>query len=372
MTTPTRYRLGRKPNEGRPRIRLTSHLMASYTPPAAVDRYSAVPALSWGMDGNDEWGCCTCADGDHEDKSALVAASNPEVGSTTAEVLAIYSAVTGFDPNAGPPGQNPTDNGAEMHAVRDFWQKAGFTLGGQVHKILMFAELDVHNVSLVQWALDQCGAVGVGVNLPNSAMQQFDIGQPWDVVANDGGIDGGHAVALVGYDAVGPVFVTWGAVQRATWAWWNAYVEEAWLSLTADFVNAHSGDDPLGVTLFQLGQAFAQITGKPNPVPAPGPPQPTPIPGPTPSPTPPPDHDPADIALVATLGPWSREHHIGGNERAARAFQTWAVAKGFMMADGVWVHGDGADCWCGPTVSEVGIGHNTQADGMHEITQDGT
>jgi hypothetical protein len=60
----------------------------------------------------------------------------------------------------------------------------------------------------------------------------------------------------------------------------------------------------------------------------------TPIPSlspePTPSPTPGPAPDAADIALVATLGPWSREHHIGRNEVAARAVKAWLVAKGFV------------------------------------------
>lgn len=373
MTTPTRYRLGRRPNEGRPRIRLSSHLMASYSPPAAVDRYSAVPATSWGMDGNDSVGDCTCADVDHELKSAQVAAGNTETVSTATEVLAAYSAITGYDP-ADP----NSDQGAEMQTVREFWQKTGFTLGGADHRVLLFAELDVHDITVSQWALDQFGAVGIGVNLPQSAMDQFDAGQKWDVVADDGGIIGGHAIAYVGYNLVGPVFVSWGKVVQATWAWWHAYVEEAWTVLTEDFVNVHTGEDPLAQTLYQMGVEFQALTGKPNPVPAPIP-SPTPPPGPAPAPVPPaptpqptPDHDPADIALVATLGPWSREHHIAGNERAARAFQVWCVDKGFLTADGVWVHGDGADCWCGPTVSEVGIGHNAHVGGTHELTTDGS
>jgi hypothetical protein len=322
MTNPTRMpgRLGRKPNSGRPRIRLTAdHVPVSYSPPVTLDRYSALPAASLGMDGNGDVGDCTCADVDHEVKSAQVAAGNPEVQSTAAEVLAAYSAITGYDP-ADP----STDQGAEMQQVRDFWQQTGFTLGGTVHKILLFAELDVHNDVLVRWALDQFGTVGIGVNLPNSAMDQFNASQPWDVVANDGGIDGGHAVAVVGYDASFWYVVTWGQIQRVTPAWWRTYVEEAWATLDRDFVNAHTGDDALGGTLYDLGSQFAAVTGKPNPVPTPVPPVPSPTPGPTPTP----DSDPRDIALVATLGPWSREHHLGDNERAAKAFITWRTSKG--------------------------------------------
>jgi hypothetical protein len=72
-----------------------------------------------------------------------------------------------------------------------------------------------------------------------------------------------------------------------------------------------------------LGVAFTALTSEP--VPWAVPPSPTPVPVP-PSPTP----DAADIALVATLGPWSREHHIGRNEVAAKAVHTWLVAKGLV------------------------------------------
>lgn len=39
--------------------------------------------------------------------------------------------------------------------------------------------------------------------------------------------------------------------------------------------------------------------------------------------------------------------------------------------NGVLVHG-GADCWCGPTVTEAGIGHRCNLGEVHELTQDGT
>jgi len=339
MTAPrTAGRLGRKPNEGKPRIRLTAdHVPAAYSPPPSLDRYSAIELALWGMDANADWGCCTIADGDHEDKAAEAAAGNAVVASTDAEILAIYSAVTGFDPNAGPPGNNPTDNGAVMQDVRSYWQKTGFTLGGQSHKILLFAELDVHNDTLVRWALDQFGAVGIGVNFPRSAMDQFNAGQPWNTLTNDGGIEGGHAVAVVGYDGTYWYVVTWGQIQKVTPAWWRAYVEEAWTALTADFVNAHSGDDPLGGTLYDLGAQFAAVTGKPNPVPAPAPPTPAPNPAPTPVPVPPspaptpspnPGPTPADEAFAAILHKWVTERHVGENHHVAVAAKVWMEAEG--------------------------------------------
>jgi len=278
VTQPSTYRLGRQPNQGRPRIKLTADLIpaTAYAPPASVDYYSRVPADTWGMDGNDTVGDCTCAEVDHTTKARQVAAGNTEVRSTDAEVLAAYSAITGYtpaDPN--------TDQGAEMQAVRNYWRTHGITLGGTVDKILLFAEIDHTDHNLIKWAVDRFGAVGLGINFPASAMDQFDAGKPWTVVRGSR-IDGGHAISLVGYDATYAYVVTWGAVQRMTWDFFTAYVEEAWTDLDESFVNATSGSDPLAETLYQLGQQFAAVTGNANPVPAPAP-APTPAPVPVPS-----------------------------------------------------------------------------------------
>lgn len=313
--------LGRRPNVGRPRARLTAvHRPPVYTPPATLDRWSAVPPETWGMDDNDRVGDCTVADVDHELKAVQVAAGNTEVQSTAAEVLAGYSAITGYDP-ADP----STDQGAEMQAVREYWQRHGIVLGGERHQVVMFAELDIHDVTVAQWALDEFGAVGIGVNLPASAMDQFDAGQPWDVVADDGGILGGHAVAYVGYNEQGPQFATWGQIQQATWAWWRRYVEEAWASFLREIVDT-KGQSPTHETLYQLGGEIATLTGRPNPISAPTPaPAPQPVPVPAPSPDAPTE---ADRRFAAYLLPWVSGHHVGQNRHVAEAGAEWLADKG--------------------------------------------
>lgn len=270
MTSPRLAgKLGRLPNAGRPRVSLRpGHVPPAYTPPATLDRYSAVPPESWGMDGNDRVGDCTCADIDHEIKAVEVAAGNSEVTSTADEVLAAYSAITGYDPD-----DPNSDQGAEMQSVREYWQHTGFTLAGKPHTILMFADLPVSSPDTVRWALDQLGAVGLGIQVPASAQQQFGAGQPWTVVEGSP-IEGGHAIALVGYDADYWYVLTWGGVQKMAPDFFARYVDEAWVALDAEFVNAHTGTDFLGGTLHDLGEQFAQITGKPNPVPAPAGPTP--------------------------------------------------------------------------------------------------
>jgi hypothetical protein len=318
------YRLGRLPNQGRPRVKLTAELIpaAVYNPPATVDYYSKVPASSWGMDGNDNYGDCTCAEVDHTTKARQVAAGNTEVKSTAAEVLALYSAVTGFNPN-----DPSTDQGAEMQAVRDYWRRNGVTLGGKPDKILLFADIEHQDHMLVKWCIDRFGAVALGINFPASAMDQFNAGKPWDVVKGSQ-IEGGHAITAIGYDDKYLYIVTWGQVQKMTWAFHDAYTEEAWTDLDESFVGSVSGSDPLGETLYALGQQFAAVTGKANPVPAPGPaPVPVPVP-PTPTPVPPvPTPTPVPV-IPANWVAWAK--HTLTLKDQSRA--TVAVAKEIVAA----------------------------------------
>jgi hypothetical protein len=270
--------------------------VSAWNPPDAVDWHSKVPAGSWGMDGNDRVGDCTCAEIDHCIKTLQVAAGNPEVQSTDAEVLALYSAITGYNP-ADP----NTDQGAVMQDVRNWWRKNGVVLGGSSHAILLFAQVDHTDHALVKWCISRFGEVGIGFSFPASAMQQFNAGQPWTVVQGSQ-IEGGHAVGAVGYDADYVYVTTWGTVQKMAWGFFDAYVEEAWTQLSSEFVNAVSGDDPLAETLYALGQQYASVTGQPNPVPAPAP-APTPAPSPAPQPTPDPTPTPVPVPTPTPVPP---------------------------------------------------------------------
>jgi len=70
------------------------------------------------------------------------------------------------------------------------------------------------------------GAVGIGLQLPSSALVQSEQGLPWDVVA-DASIDGGHYVPLVGRRADGLHVIGWGAIQLMTEDFLAQYCDEA-------------------------------------------------------------------------------------------------------------------------------------------------
>jgi hypothetical protein len=282
---------GRKPNNpNRPRLYLKSFLKAGATPPASVD-FTKLPNI--GMLGNDQYGDCVFAANGHIVEQQTYEGQGTEVTVSTAQALAEYSKVTGFNPN-----DPNTDQGAEVQQGLDDLRKSG--LNG--HKIAAFAQVDVTNMNEVKLAVAEFGAVDIGFNFPDSAMDQFNNGQPWDVVKGSP-LDGGHCVVVVGYDSNYLLVYTWGAVQKMTYAFWTKYVEEAWALVDQDAFNATSGKTFTGVDLATFGAQFAALTGQPNPFPdAPTPtpsPAPTPVPDPAPSPSPVVDDE--TLALAAAL-----------------------------------------------------------------------
>jgi hypothetical protein len=315
MSEPIRAagRLGRLPYDpSKPALLLTDRVAATVPPnPVVADWLSKVP--SWPMYGNDQWGDCVWAMTGHMIEAWTQYAGGAAVEVTTEQLLAAYSAVTGFDPNAGLPGENPTDQGTNIQDALGYWRKTG--VAG--HKILAFAKVDHTNPDEVEAAINLFGSLAVGVNLPSSAQDQFSAGQEWTVVAGSS-IEGGHAIHAGAYDTAtkDARIITWGAVQTLNDPWWDAYVEEAWVVVTPEWVEA-TGATPSGLDLQGLGDDFASITGEPNPFP----------PAPTPSPVPsPPVADPDQaLALVAT--PWVAEHHWGSTRHIAQALAAWLTAK---------------------------------------------
>lgn len=209
------------------------------------------------MLGNETYGCCVFAANGHLIELTTTYGDAPEHLVTETQVLAEYGRVTGFKP-ADP----STDQGAAVQdGLRDLHRHG---LAGI--KIAAFAEVNPNDMSEVMTAVLDLGGLSIGVNLPGVAQEQFADGQPWDLVPDDGGLDGGHCVILAGYDPDYLYFVTWGQVQKATYAWWEKYVEEAWAVVSDAWISPVTGADPEGVNLGTLGWEFAQITGEPDPL----------------------------------------------------------------------------------------------------------
>jgi hypothetical protein len=247
---------GRKPRDfTRPALTLEHYLTAGGLPPAPagdVDRCALVP--KWPMYGNDQWGDCVWAMIGHMIQS-WSAYAGTEVSVPKASLLKGYSDVTGFDPNAGPPGNNPTDQGTNIQDALAYWKFTGIKDStGTYHKIAGYAAFgDCHNIVLTKQVVSTFGSVALGVNFPVSGMDQFNAGEPWTYVPGSP-IDGGHAYPRVKVSGGGlDVYtdITWAKAQRESLRFNLNYTEEAWAVVSQDWIDAN-GVDITGLNLTQL------------------------------------------------------------------------------------------------------------------------
>ncbi|MGH3380131.1 MAG: hypothetical protein ACRDP6_35910 [Actinoallomurus sp.] len=230
----------------------------------------------WPMYGNDQYGCCVWSMIGHIIEAVTTYAGTPARPNDVA-LLEAYTAVTGFNPD-----DPSTDQGTVIQDALDYWRKTGVEMpDGSRHKILGFAEVNVRDDAEVKAGLWGFCHLGLGINFPDTAMQQFDAGRPWDVVRG-ARIEGGHAVDLGADGVASPPLevVTWAQTQGMTAAFWDAYVEEAWIVLLPELVDT---DFPEGVDTGKLNALFEALTGEPGPFR----PQPQPTPDPPGPPAPP-------------------------------------------------------------------------------------
>jgi hypothetical protein len=204
--------------------------------PAEFGHESLFPPKGWGMLGNDDWGDCAWAGPAHE--TMLLAKEDKKLVSfTTQGVLSDYAAGTGFDPNAGPPGENQTDKGSNVRDVLKYRRTTGVVdANGKRHKIGAFVKLHPGNIEHILQALYIFEVVGIGFLFPDFAMDQFHRGEPWDVKPGAPVPTEGHYVCAVGKRANIDV-VTWGSLQQMTVPFFEKYCDEAWAYISTETLN---------------------------------------------------------------------------------------------------------------------------------------
>jgi hypothetical protein len=253
-------------------IVMSRHLKSLGPAPAASPDYvSAVMnqagSAGWSMDGNDTLGDCTCASSAHQKMLRTANAGTIVIPSLT-DVLYLYAVMNGYtgsatDLDAIKAYCTANDNGADELTLEQYLENTGW-MG---NKLTGFANLDVTQLDELKWANIIFGATRLGVNLPTTAMDQFNAGQPWDYVPG-AQLDGGHDVPMVKYDANYVYVVTWGKLQPVTYAFMAAqyddgtpYVEEAHAELDAEWLE-QSGTAPSGLDLAQLTADLSAIVDK--------------------------------------------------------------------------------------------------------------
>jgi hypothetical protein len=217
-----KVKLGKRAAKKDARTFRLSEIVSAVTPPSSCDNSKGITA--WGMMLNDTEGDCTCAAVGHGVQVA--SANSPEglYGIPDSLVQNLYEKSCGYVP-----GDPSTDNGGVIIDVLNYVRKNG--LGP--HVLFGYADPSPGDQNHIKLGIAEFGVVDIGLELPITAQAQIASGQPWDVVGNHlsgnsaPGSWGGHSVVVIGYDANYVTCITWGQLQRMTWAFWKAYCDEA-------------------------------------------------------------------------------------------------------------------------------------------------
>jgi hypothetical protein len=217
------------------------------TPPAKT--YWEYMVKDYPMMLNDTLGCCVFACGGHMVQNWTMHAG-AEIIPPNSVVLDAYEKVGGYVE-----GDPSTDNGASITDFLAWWQTNGFagtSLSG-------WAKIDQTNLTAVKQAIFMFGALDIGFQVPQSALDQFNAGQPFDVVPDDGGIVGGHSVCMLGYGADGFACITWGKIQYMTNAFFAKYCDEGYALLTQSWLDTAGVSPIAGLNLAQLQADLAAV-----------------------------------------------------------------------------------------------------------------
>lgn len=199
------------------------------TPPAAFGHEGLIGAKAWQMLGNDQYGDCVWAGAAHETMMWNLEGGHG-VTFSAASVLSDYSAVTGFNPD-----DPNSDQGTDVGDAAAYRRKTGLLdASGKRHKVAAYLSLKPGELTELYQAMYLFGAVGIGIEVPSSAMDQFNAGQPWAYVRG-AKIEGGHYIPLVARrDNL--ECVTWGQVQEMTLGFFERYCDEAVVYLTEEML----------------------------------------------------------------------------------------------------------------------------------------
>ncbi len=222
-------------------------------PPAVfghIWNHTNVPML-----GNDQAGDCVWATQAHVLQTMQRGADKIETRFDASGVLGDYSAYTGYVV-----GKPDTDKGTNMADAAKYWRQTGIADAfGHRHKIDAYAAIRVTDTDELMQATFDFGGVALGVQLPQSAMDQWEKKEPWTHWGRKSEILGGHAVLLAGRNHNGDaIIVTWDGVTAASMQWLAEYADEALAFISLDYLDER-GLNPRGYDRKELDKRLAAL-----------------------------------------------------------------------------------------------------------------
>jgi hypothetical protein len=168
--------------------------------------------------GNLEWSCCVMAERANHTLRFEAFEQHRALNILESQVLEEYWREGGGDNVSRP------DNGLYMLDSLKDWRSRGWLSRG--YNIYAFTQVSRIRVEEIKAAIFLLNGLAGGVILPQSAMDQFDAGQPWSVTSKGRQVVGGHAIYIKGYSPRGVVCKTWSKDQFATWEWFLKQCDE--------------------------------------------------------------------------------------------------------------------------------------------------
>lgn len=201
-------------------------------------------------------GDCVWAGGAHEEMELTKNVSRPVPKFSGKTIVNQYSAYSGYNSQTG-----DNDNGSDVREVLSWRQTKGLVDdSGAAHKIGVYVSLEPGNLTNLWDALWLFECVGIGINFPTSAMDQFgNNNEIWSVVPGSP-IEGGHYIPLVGHPTNDVwTCVTWAARQTITSQFITKYCDEAWAYITTERYSAVTGETPQGWKDMDLEKYITQV-----------------------------------------------------------------------------------------------------------------
>lgn len=224
-------------------------------PPDSTTANWASRVPSFPMDLNDQLGDCGITGMDHYQMSESQYGSGSSTSWGDSTCLQLYEQLGGYVQ-----GDPSTDNGTVLQDNLNFWRNNA--INGS--KILAFGALRSWNWRQRLHALHAFGPGYIGMSLPQSAEQQFP--GDWTLVPGSPPA-GGHCVTiaaeLMSTDDIR--LTTWGAVVKASRAFFMATVSEYWVIITEAGIE-RNGVNQYGWDVTGMNEALAALTGQSNPL----------------------------------------------------------------------------------------------------------
>lgn len=199
---------------------------------------------------NDSLGDCTCAAFYHARQVWSDECDGGMITDSDADALKLYENACGYKPS-----DPSTDQGGVEQDVLAYLLNTGAPVNGGIDKILGYVEVDQSNLVDLRHTIAECGVAYIGINVPQSVMDNADDNTiPWDVHGNKT-IVGGHAIVLAGYDDLGFIGISWGKKYKITNAFLNAHLDEAYGIIDKNWISS-TGITPFGMTLEELERSM--------------------------------------------------------------------------------------------------------------------